>query len=263
MYPVLFQIGPFSLHSLWLFTALALITGALVFAKTAKRQKLDISIFTHHSISIILVTLLLSRLVFFITHLPFYMPTFSFGRLISFIYIWDKGLSFWGALLGFLLMLVFICIKRGESILKWLDALIVPIGVGIIIGNFGQFMDGQGYGSETILPWGVTYESINVKYTVPIHPTQIYSMVYIGVILYLIKKYRKHPFLAKEGNIALGAITAYTFFRFFAEFLRGDDTIEILGIRLAAVISAIIFFITGNKLFKRYKAFKKEIPPSE
>lgn len=198
-----------------------------------------------------MITLFISRLVFFIMNRAFYMPTFSFNSLLSFFYIWDKGLSFWGALLGFSLMLGVFCIKRDESFLKWLDALVIPLGIGIIIANFGQFLDGQGYGHETMLPFGVTYESINVKYTVPIHPTQIYSMIYTGGILYFLKKYRKHKFLEKEGNLALTAITSYSFIRFFAEFLRGDDTPEIFGVRLAGIISLIVFLISGYYLRTR------------
>ena len=186
-------------------------------------------------------------------NLSFYMPTFKINGLLSVFYIWDKGLSFWGALLGFGLILWLLCIKRGENILKWLDVLIIPIGIGVIIANFGQFLDGQGYGSETALPWGVTYESINVKYTVPIHPTQIYSMIYIYGILHYLKKNKSKKMFEKEGNIALAAITLYSFIRFFAEFLRGDDTVEILGVRLASIISLIVFLISGYYFRKRIK----------
>ncbi len=211
----------------------------------------------HHSLSITLTTLLVSRLVFYLMNLQFYMPTFKLDGLMSFFYIWDKGLSFWGALLGLSIILTIICFKRDESILKWLDALIIPVGIGIIIANFGQLLDGQGYGSPTGLPWGITYESINVKYTVPIHPTQIYSMLVAGGIVYFLKKHRRHEFFKKEGVLALSGITVYTFIRFFLEFLRGDDTVDIFGVRIAAIIAAIIFFIAGYLFLKRYKKFRK------
>ncbi len=257
MYPILFQIGPFSLHSLWLFVSLAFVAGILAFAKIAKRQRLNLSMFFHHSLSIIVITLFFSRLAFYIMNLQFYMPTFRLSGLLSFFYIWDKGLSFWGAVLGFTIILTLLCFKKDESILKWLDALIIPVGVGIIIANFGQLLDGQCYGSPTSMPWGITYESINVKYTVPIHPTQIYSMLYVGGILFYLKKYRKLEFFQKEGNTALAAVTVYSGIRFLAEFLRGDDTAEILGMRVASVASIIIFLITGYFLYKRYKNFNQ------
>jgi len=212
----------------------------------------------HHSLSITVITILFSRIVFYFMNLQFYLPTFRLGGLLRFFYIWDKGLSFWGAILGLTIMMIIICFKKNESILKWIDALVIPVGLGIIIANFGQLLDGQGYGTPTNLPWGMTYESINVKYTVPIHPTQIYSMLYVGGILFFIKKHRQYEFFKKEGNISLFAITFYSFVRFWMEFLRGDDTIDILGIRLAAIISAIIFLISGYILFKRYK--KSHIP---
>ena len=142
--------------------------------------------------------------------------------------------------------------------MKWLDALIVPLGTGIVIANFGQLLDGQAYGIPTNLPWGITYESINVKYTVPVHPTQIYSMLYVSGIISILKKYRKHEFLKHEGNQTLIAITLYSFIRFLTEFLRGDDVSEIFGIRIASAISLVIFFISGYCLYKRIKSFKKK-----
>lgn len=198
-----------------------------------------------------MITLLTSRLVFFLMNQAFYMPTFSFNRLLGFFYIWDKGLSFWGGLAGFIFILIIVLIKRGENILRWLDALVIPLGIGIIIANFGQLLDGQGYGRETILPWGITYQSINVKYTVPIHPTQIYSMLYISGILYFFNRFKKHNFFEKDGNKTLAAIAIYSLCRFGSEFFRGDDTVEIFGIRLAAIISLTAFLISGWFLRKR------------
>lgn len=257
MYPILFQIGPFSLHSLWLFVSIACVVGILVFAKIAKRQRLNLSMFFNNSLLVALTTLLVSRLTFYLMNLQFYMPTFRLSGLLRFFYIWDKGLSFWGALLGFAIILALLCFKRGESILKWMDTLVIPIGIGIIIANFGQLLDGQGYGSPTNMPWGITYESINVKYTVPIHPTQIYSMLYIAAILYFLRKYKKHPLFEEEGSTTLTAIFIYALIRFLVEFLRGDDTAELFNIRVATLISAIIFLIAGSFLYKRYKNFKQ------
>lgn len=179
------------------------------------------------------------------------MPVFKFAYLTQFFYIWDKGLSFWGALFGFLIMLAIICFKRGENILKWLDRLITPIGLGLIIANFGQLLDGQGYGIPTDMPWGMAYESINVKYTVPIHPVQIYSMIYVSGILFVLRKFKKHEFFTQEGNKTLVAVSLYSFIRIFMEMLRGDDTLELFGIRIASVICTIIFVISGYILLKR------------
>jgi len=257
MYPILFEIGPFTLQSLWLFVTIGFIVGILAFAKTAKRQRLDLGMLFNHGISILIVTLLVSRLTFFLANLQYYMPTLSFRGFLSFFFIIDKGLSFWGAMAGMMIMLGIISFKRGESILKWLDALIIPLGTGMIIANFGQLLDGQAYGTPTNLPWGITYESINVKYTVPVHPTQIYSMLYVAGIISILKNYRKHPFLRIEGNQTLLAVTIYSFIRFFIEFLRGDDMSEIFGIKISSAILAVIFFISGYSLYKRIKSFKR------
>ncbi len=86
MYPILFEIGPFTLHSLWLFVTIAFVVGIISFAKIAKRQRLDLGMLFNHGISIIFVSLLISRLTFFLSNLQYYMPTFSFRGLLSFFF---------------------------------------------------------------------------------------------------------------------------------------------------------------------------------
>ena len=128
--------------------------------------------------------------------------------------IWDQGLSIWGGIIGFFIILTFRLIKAKEEIWKWYDALVVPLLIGLAIINIGQFMGGFAYGSPTELPWGISYELDNVKYTVPIHPTQIYSLIAIILILWSKKNSIQIRIFQKEGNTSLyfGATGSFTFF---------------------------------------------------
>ena len=125
----------------------------------------------------------------------------------------------------------------------------------MMITNVGQLLDGQGYGKETILPWGITFESTNVKYTVPVHPTQIYSILLIVAILGTRKMIlEKWPRLKEEAHWwSILALTEYSFGRFLIEFFRGDDTVELLGIRLGQIIALLVFVGLATFLYKNLK----------
>lgn len=257
MYPILLETGPFTLHSLWFIITVAFVISSLVFLKSAQRKKLKTDFLLDHGLSILIFTVLGARLIFMILNWSLYFPPLSFSRFLVFFRFWDHGFSFWGGILGFLLIFLWHCFRAKENFWKWLDVLIAPLFIGIIIGNFGQLLDGQGYGRETILPWGIIFESTNVKYTVPIHPTQIYSMIYcLLIIIFLNKFLKKHPFFGKEGIYSLSGIALYCLIRFFFEFLRGDDSITLGPFRSAQIICLLIFIPVFIFLYRKYQKFR-------
>lgn len=198
--------------------------------------------------------LISARLVFILGHTDLYfMETWkeTFGLMIS---IWDQGFSFWGGLAAVLVYLIWQAKKNGEPVKEWLDALAPALLIGLFIGEIGQFLGGSGYGNETSLPWGVTFESAAVKYTVPIHPTQIYAMIYLIVILWIVQKLIKtHPFMKEAGMRALVTTVLLSGFRFCEEFLRGDD-VPMLGIlRIPQIVSGIVFILTAIILFRKIR----------
>lgn len=258
MLPVLAEFGPFTLYTLWIFVSAGIIVGTLLFLKRAKYQRMDVEFLLNHSLSLLLSSMVISRLGFFITSWGYFGP-FSFGNTLKQILMfWQPGYSFWGAVAGFTLMLAFHCRKEGQKLLNWIEVMIVPFFTGIILGNIGQFFDGQGYGHDTILPWGVTFTSTNVKYTVPIHPTQLYSIILILIILLSRKKLtQKWEHLKNDTDWTLFIITFYSFARFWLEFLRGDDTLEWGWLRFGHLVSGIVFVSMAILLYKRWRPHKK------
>lgn len=255
MLPILWQIGPFSLNSLWTMLTLGLIIALLLFLKTVKRQRLNLDIFLKNWPALLLSTLITARICFLIRYWQFY--AYSEHPFLSLFYLWDKGLSFWGGLTGFLIAFFFLAYQRKEKLSQWADLLIKPILILIIFGSIGNFLAGQSYGSATSLPWGIAFSSPNVKYTVPIHPTQIYRLIYTLLILVLLPIITgKLAFLKKPGNLALSTVFLYTFFRFVEEFFRGDDDIFLLFFRLNHVITFLLILLSGTLLYKQYQKWR-------
>lgn len=257
MNPILFETKYFAINTLWLFITTGIIAGTYALIILAEKNNLKLQFLSENSLKLILWTIIGARVFAIIGNPQTYFYEFSIRTIFNVFYIWDKGLDFGGAILAFLIYFYIICKKNDQNFFKWLDVLIPSSLIAIAFGNIGSFFDGSNYGHETSLPWGVNFESPSIKYTVPIHPTQIYSFIYTSLIaasLILISRTEKISKLEKTGFIGITGIIAYNFLRFLEEFLRGDDAIIILGIRLPQLIAILISISAGIFLYLRYNS---------
>lgn len=256
MYPVLFEFGSITVFSLWFFVAVGFITGSLLFVHLAKRHRVRIQLLTENSVILFLFPLLVSRIVFIVFHQEYFFRNFSFTSFLNFFSVWDKGLSFWGALAGWVAGIIFLAASRNESSQRIFDIFIPALFAGMFFGNIGTLLDSINYGTQTSLPWGITIRSANVKYITPIHPTQIYAALYTGVLafvlLVLLKRMRNLGSAILPGFIAELGIFCFCFFKFFEEFVRGDEVARLFGIRLPQIAALAGFLIAGYWLFLRY-----------
>jgi phosphatidylglycerol:prolipoprotein diacylglycerol transferase len=248
MYQILLQIGPVTIYSLWVFIGLGFFAALIVIDKLIKKTRLKLLFLADHSLAIFFGGLVMSRLFFIVRNFNIFFGEFDLSKLPMIFYVWDKGLSVWGAIAGILLTLWWFCRKKGESFQKWLDVFTVSILAAMVLGNIGAFLDGRNYGTETGLPWGVIIE--NSIYTVPIHPTQIYAAIYCAVLAIVLMQLFNKKIARQEGNITLIAVFSFGILRFLEEFLRGDESFVFLGLReaqiyalLAAAISVILFYV--------------------
>lgn len=256
MNPILFQTSFFTLNTFWLFIVIAAISGTYTVIKLSIKNSLKLQFLSDNSFKLLLFSVLSARIVSIAQNYQTFFYEFSNKALSKIFYIWDKGLNPWGGAIAFIIALYLICKKNDQDFFKWMDVIIPSVLIGMAIAHLGAFFEGINYGHETSLPWGVNFESPAIKYTVPIHPTQIYATIYTGLIavglLYMYKA-QKLTELKKEGFIALIGIFAYNIMRFLEEFARGDDTWLLLGIRVPQIIALLIAITTAYFIFKRHK----------
>lgn len=255
MFPILFEIGPFTLHSLWFFIALGFLVSSLMVSRAVKRNRMRLDFLSKHSFLFFISAIISSRLLFIIFHTEiFFADSDTFLQEFFAIFrVWDKGLSFWGAALGFSIAFLYLAKRERENIFRWMDITAVPLLTALLFGHFGAFLDGINHGRETILPWGITFESAVVKYTVPVHPTQLYALLYTAVILIFISSAKAEWHSKHEGLLAKVAIFLYASFRFLEDFFRGDDTLMLFDfIRISQIISFGIALYMGYRLLKEY-----------
>jgi phosphatidylglycerol---prolipoprotein diacylglyceryl transferase len=98
------------------------------------------------------------------------------------------------------------------------DAFAYPLIVGTAIGRVGCFLTGlsdQTYGTPTSLPWGVDFGDRIFR-----HPTQLYEVVFMVVLLIFLKYRERRPYL--QGDLFRFYMICYLAFRWSIDFIKPD-----------------------------------------
>ncbi len=258
MQPIIFEFKGITIYSLWFFIALALFAGTMIFGQLSQKSRLRLQLILDLSPKLLLGAIIGGRLVQVLLNLPLYFSGFQIRKILSIFAIWDTELSFWGAIIGLCYVFYKNVEPRGENMKKWADIFVISLISAMSIGNIGSYMGGLNYGKETILPIGITFNSAFVKYTVPIHPTQIYAAIYCaliaGFLYYVYQKYRAQY----EGLILLLGVTLYSYMRFLEGFVRGDDVLTIWIFRLPQIVFLLIGIYSTKKLISYQR--KNHVP---
>lgn len=254
MYPILLQIGPVTIFSLWLFVCFGFFISIVIINKLTHFRRVKLNFLANNSLLLFFTGLIFARLFFVALNYPYYLFEASQGNFLEIFYIWDKGLSFWGGLSGLLISLYLLCKRQDEIFNDWTDVLSVSIIFAMAMGSMGAFLDGRNYGIPSDLPWAVLIESS--LYAVPIHPVQIYAAIYCLLIGFILYKNFNNSFFKESGVITLMAVSSYSFFRILEEFLRGDEAIHIWIVRLPQILALLAFTASTYFLYRKYQEYK-------
>jgi phosphatidylglycerol:prolipoprotein diacylglycerol transferase len=138
-------------------------------------------------------------------------------------FIFHGGLVFYGALIFGILALYFYCRFQKISFQNMCNLVAGPLCAAQIIGRIGCLWVGCCHGKSCAYPWAITYTSSQslAPLNTALHPTQIYEIIGLTVIVFLIlnNNSRPHP----RFNSAKIYLYSYAVLRFFVEFWRGDE----------------------------------------
>ena len=226
---------------------------------------LDIAIFT------IIFAVIGARAYYVLTSLDEYN---SFSEMIA---IWNGGIAIYGAIIAGAITIFVVCRVKKYSLnktAKFFDSVAPAVMIGQILGRWGNFCNGEAFGSTTTLPWRMCSDSfanyllrkdmidINVytemlNGTVGVHPTFFYESMWnlVGFIL-IHFLYKKKKF---DGQIVLMYLTWYGFGRMFIEGLR-TDSLYVGFFRISQLVGFLCFAICGTILvLGLIKASKKQL----
>ena len=222
--PVAISLFGLNVHWYGIMYVLALVSALFMAKWIVTKDKLDMDkkILDDYFIWIEIGVILGARLGYILFYDPdtsYYLthPWQIFNPFSNGEFVGIRGMSYHGALIGFLLGSYLFARKNGYSFWYLMDIVAIAVPVGYIFGRIGNFLNQELIGRATDLPWGIYVDGVLR------HPSQLYEAflegVVVAIIIYLI---RNRVSFAGGLTLAYGAL--YGIARFSAEFWRAPDS---------------------------------------
>jgi len=222
--PVAFSIFGASVHWYGIMYAVALLSAIYLAHWIIKKDNLDISKESLDSyiwwveIGVILGARL-GYILFYDLNTSYYLThpwqIFNpFGADGTFVGI--AGMSYHGALAGFVIASFLWCRKNKISFWFMADIAALAVPLAYIFGRIGNFINQELIGRTTDVPWGIYVEGVLR------HPSALYEAFLEGfvvfVILYSIRTKKRF-----DGQLGLLYVMLYSIMRIIAELFRQPD----------------------------------------
>ncbi len=224
MYPVLFRIGPFSLHTYGVFMAIAFLSAIGLSLREARRVGEDPNKILDLCFYGVIAAIVGARTLYVLVSWPIFRDD-----PLEIFRIWHGGLVFYGGFIGAVITALWYIRRQGLPLFKTLDIFAPSIAFGEFVARIGCFSAGCCYGKMCDLPWAITFthpESLAPK-GVPLHPTQLYislDSLLIFAVLTGIKRIKNY-----EGQLFWMYVFLYGVTRYVIEYLRDDERGAVLG----------------------------------
>jgi phosphatidylglycerol:prolipoprotein diacylglycerol transferase len=258
--PILFQLGPFSIHWYGLIMTTAIFLGTFTASRYVASRGKDPNTVWEMLFWVLIPAIVGARLYYVFIQsgrVPFYL-----SHPFEILAVWHGGIHIYGALiLGGLTLLIYMRARK-LSFPVYLDGIGLGLLVGQIIGRLGNFMNQELYGPPTTLPWGLRIDAQHrippyndmTRYpdSVRFQPLFLYEMIWnsIGLVLLLIIA-RRFSKRLRAGDLFLLYLIWAPLGRFWLEFMRTDswffpgtpfNVVHILA-AIAIITSAILLFV--------------------
>jgi len=227
MHPILFKIGPLSVYSYGAALAMAFLIGSFLAVRRAVKLGMDGEKILDLAVILIISGVIGGRFMFVLLNLGYFRD-----RPLDMFKLWEGGLVWYGGLILAIAGAVVFLRKHKMPVLKTADLMVPYVALGQAIGRIGCFLNGCCYGKVTTLPFGVVFDQEKGA----VLPTQLFESAAMFIV-YLILRRR----LPSNGRALFLYLIFYSVFRFFNEFLRGDNNALIMGFTFSQVVSAVIF----------------------
>ena len=257
--PELFSIGSLTVRWYGLLWAIGIWLALVIVQKIFKHEKHPEAWVDKLFIYTVLGTIIGARLghCFFYEWKELAEPvtflgiTFKYGNYYlshpwELLYIWRGGLASHGGAIGILIAMYYYNKNVSKKGYIWIfDRLVIGVALAGASIRLGNLMNSEIYGTATTLPWGFIF--VRDGQTEPMHPTQIYEMIYCLVtfavtywLYYKKEAYKKTGFIF--GVFLLGIFGT----RFLLEFIKlNQEAFESGMILNMGQILSVPFLIWG------------------
>jgi len=250
--PVAFQIVEIKVHWYSLMYILALLSSLWIAKIIVERDKYPItkpeldSYFLYAEIGVILGARI-GYILFYDPHTSYYLirPWEIFNPFLNGEFVGIRGMSYHGAIIGFLIATYLYARRYKKNIWILLDLVAISVPLGYIFGRIGNFLNQELFGRETTSQIGIYVDGVLR------HPSQLYEAILEGLVLFIIIYfYRTKKKFDGELIAIYGA--GYGVARFIAELFREPDFhlgFIAMNMSMGQILSLIMIFISGILYF--------------
>jgi phosphatidylglycerol:prolipoprotein diacylglycerol transferase len=236
MYPIITQIGPFTLHSFGAMLVIAILTTTWWLTREMRRlgdpcitEDLAQKLVWWGGLGLVLGG-----------HIMYCLVEIGRGntRFLAapwtMLYVWEGGLVMYGGFIGVFIAVVAFSRLHHINVLRLCDLVAPAAFLGQSIGRWGCLFAGDDFGRPVAEShwWTITFppragtlippEFIDV----PLHPAQIYMSIKAFTIFLILTWITRHKKF--DGQVAGWSFMLYAFFRTVVELFRGDEDRGIL-----------------------------------
>jgi phosphatidylglycerol:prolipoprotein diacylglycerol transferase len=233
-----FTIGPAIIWTRLIFLLLGVWLASEFFLRLSESANLSLQHFKEKAPQFLLAFLGFGRLFAIISQYRVFLRD-----PVRIFVFWDGSFSFIGAAVGIGIILYWHTRTHRSTYLQWLDVLLPAAIFGSAFDWFGKFAAGRAYGKPTDMPWAVTYDAMGVRYTVPIHPVQLYYAFTFLALTFLLLIIRKKS--SRAGSETFFGILLASVATFFFEYFRGDFSIPVFATKMDFLVLILLFISLG------------------
>jgi len=263
MFPVLFRLGPLSIHTYGALIVLGFLVGVYLIRKKAINENLNPDQLTDIAFWALLMGLLGGRILFIITLWK------EFARdPLEMLRFWNGGLVYYGGLIGGALTFWYLAKRYRLNVLQVMDIATPSLAIAHFFGRLGCFVAGCCFGKECDpnFPLAVVFKSPEsiAPVNIPLHPAQLYDAANAMIIFIALSLF--YPYHKFRGQVLAIYLMIYAVGRSIVEQYRGDlvrgfvienvlSTSQFISIFVFVAGLALYFF--GQKYFPIQKAERK------
>ena len=240
--PVIFNIGSQAIgwHGVMMVTGI--IVAILLAGRLAAKEGISPQAVYTSAFWIVLFGFIGARLTHVIDEFDYYSD-----HLAQIFAIWEGGLGWYGGYIGGMVGGVLYTKFAKIPLGKYADALAIAVILGLAIGRLGCTTNGDAYGTETSLPWGLTYTHPNAYADLFVagHPAPVYEIIWIfslSTALWAVSG-RKLPSIWLG---VLGVAFVIVLNLIVSGGLWTQFWVTMLGIAVVTVLSIIVFIVLSK-----------------
>ncbi|UCF15523.1 MAG: prolipoprotein diacylglyceryl transferase [Phycisphaerales bacterium] len=165
----------------------------------------------------------------------------------------------WGGLLAYIPLAIAATLLLARKRKAGFDLVAVSVPIPWAMAKLGCLLNGCCHGKSCSLPWAITFPEAasTAPAGIPIHPTQIYEIVIMGLLIFLFTLLRGERW---RGTMLLWLVGIYGIGRASTHLFRGDTDryiyigpialTQLICVAAAAVSIGILLFCRGSRAKK-------------